>query len=150
VRSSVIRISPTTHGNADKHGFIPSIIRMARAKGVSPYVGDGSNRWPAVYGKDLARLFRLAVEEATPGTRLHGVGEEGIPFRKIAEAIGAQLNVPTISIAKEAAGEHFSFLADFVQLDNPTSNALTQKWLGWKPEGPSLIADIEAGFYFKS
>jgi nucleoside-diphosphate-sugar epimerase len=148
VRSSAVRLSPSVHSDTDRHGFIPSLIAIARAQGVSAYVGDGSNRWPAVHRQDAAILFRLAAESALAGTRLHGVGEEGIPFRRIAEAIGKQLKLPTVSITKEAAGNHFSFLADFVQLDNPTSSALTQKWLGWKPVGPTLIADLEAGHYF--
>jgi nucleoside-diphosphate-sugar epimerase len=148
VRSSVVRLSPSVHSDADKHGFITSLIGMARAKGVSAYVGDGSNRWPAVHRQDAARLFLLALESAKPGMRLHGVGEEGIPFKQIAQTIGDQLKLPTVSITKEAAMDNFGFLTDFVQLDNPTSNALTKEWLAWNPEGPKLIADMEEGHYF--
>jgi len=150
VRSSVIRLAPTVHSDADKHGFVPSLIKIARVKGVSAYVGDGSNRWPAVHQVDAARLYRLALEGAPAGSRLHGVGEEGVPFREIAKAIGRHLNLPVVSIAAEQAGDHFSFLSAFVALDNPTSNALTRQRLGWRPEGPALIVDIEQGHYFQT
>jgi nucleoside-diphosphate-sugar epimerase len=148
VRSSVVRLAPSVHGEGDKHGFVSTLIGIARAKGASAYVGDGSNRWPAVHRLDAARLFRLAVEAAPAGARLHAAGEEGVPFREIAEAIGHQLQLPVVSVAAEDAGDHFSFLSAFVSLDNPTSSALTQERLGWRPEGPGLIADIEQGHYF--
>jgi nucleoside-diphosphate-sugar epimerase len=147
VRSSVVRLAPSVHGEGDKAGFIPALIGIARAKGVSAFVGDGSNRWPAVHRLDAARLFRLAVEAAPAGSRLHGTGEEGIPFRDIAAAIGRQLNLPAVSVAAEDAAGHFGFLSGFVAVDNPTSSALTRKRLGWRPEGPGLIADIETGHY---
>ena len=115
---------------------------------MSAFVGDGSNRWPAVHRLDAARLFRLAVEAAPAGSRLHGVGEEGVPFREIAEAIGRQLKLPVVSIAAEDAGAHFGFLSAFVSADNPTSSKQTQELLGWRPHGPALIADIEQGHYF--
>jgi nucleoside-diphosphate-sugar epimerase len=149
VRASVVRLAPSVHGEGDEAGFIPSLVGIARAKGVSAYIGDGSNRWPAVHRLDAARLFRLAVEAAPAGSRLHGAGEEGVRFRDIAEAIGRQLNLPAISVAAEDAGNHFGFLSAMVSNDNPTSSALTQKRLGWKLEGPTLIADIEQGHYFK-
>ena len=149
VRSAVIRLAPTVHGEGDKHGFISSLIGIARAKGVSAFVGDGANRWPAVHRLDAAHLYRLALETAPAGTRLHGAGEEGIPFREIAEAIGRQLKLPVVSITAADAGAHFSWLAPLVSIDNPTSNALTQQRLGWRPQGPGLIADIEQGHYFK-
>jgi nucleoside-diphosphate-sugar epimerase len=148
VRSSVVRLAPSVHDEGDKHGFVPSLIGIARAKGVSAFVGDGSNRWPAVHRLDAARLYRLAMEAAPAGTRLHGASEEGVPFHDIAEAIGRQLKLPVVSIAAEDAGDHFGFLSAFVSLDNPTSSALTQERLGWRPEGPALIADIEQGHYF--
>jgi nucleoside-diphosphate-sugar epimerase len=102
-----------------------------------------------VHRLDAARLFRLAAEAAPAGTRLHGADEEGIPFREIAAAIGRQLDLPAVSIPAEAAADHFGFLGAFVSADNPTSSALTRQWLGWKPEGPGLIADIEEGHYFR-
>ena len=149
VRSSVVRLAPSVHGEGDKAGFIPSLIGIARAKGVSAFVGDGTNRWPAVHRLDAARLFRLATEAAPGGSRLHGAAEEGVPFRDIAEAIGRQLGVPAVSITAEEAAEHFGFLFPFVSFDNPTSSALTQERLGWRPDGPALIADIEKGHYFR-
>ncbi len=142
VRSSVVRLSPTVHSSLDKHGFVPTLIAAARRHGVSPYVGDGATRWSAVHTLDAARLYRLAVERAQPGTRLHGVGEEGIAFRDIAGSIGRHLDVPVRSIAADDADEaeaHFGFLARFVQLDAPASNALTREWLGLEadPPGPA-------------
>jgi nucleoside-diphosphate-sugar epimerase len=148
VRSSVVRLAPSVHGEGDKAGFVPSLIGIARAKGVSAFVGDGSNRWPAVHRLDAARLFRLAVEAAPAGSRLHGAAEEGVPFRDIAEAIGRQLKLPAVSIAAEETADHFGFLSAFVSFDNPTSSALTREWLRWRPEGPALIPDIEKGHYF--
>lgn len=148
VRSSVVRLAPTVHGKGDSHGFVPSLISIARTKGVSAFVGDGSNRWPAVHRLDAASLFRLAVEAAPAGSRLHGAAEEGVPFRDIAEAIGRQLKLPVVSIAAEDAGDHFGWLSALVSIDNPTSSALTRERLGWQPKGPSLIADIEQGHYF--
>ncbi len=148
VRSSIVRLAPTVHSEWDKRGFVPSLIGIARDKGVSAYVGDGSNRWPAVYMPDAAHLFRLALEKAPAGSVLHGAGEEGVPFREIAEAIGRQLRLPVVSITAEDAGAHFGFLSAFVPADNPTSSKQTRELLGWQPEGPGLIADIEQGHYF--
>ncbi len=147
VRASVVRTS-VVHSEGDKAGWIPTLIRIARAKGVSAFIGDGSNRWPAVHRLDLARLFRRAVEAAPAGSRLHGVGEEGVPFGDIAEAIGRQLKLPVVSMSRDEADAHFGFLSAIVSADNPTSSALTQERLGWRPEGPALIADIEEGHYF--
>jgi nucleoside-diphosphate-sugar epimerase len=148
VRSSVVRLPPTVHSSLDHHGFIPALIGFARDKGVAAYVGEGSNRWPAGHTLDVARLFRLALEEAPGGSRLHAVGDEGIPFRQIAETIGRHLGVPAVSIAPEEADSYVSFLAMFVQLDNPTSSARTQELLGWKPVHPGLIDDLDEGHYF--
>lgn len=147
VRTSVVRLAPTVHGEGDK-GFVSSLIDIAREKGVSAYVGDGSNRWPAVHRLDAARLFRLGLENAKAGSMLHGAGEEGVPLREIAEVIGRQLKLPVAGIGPEEAGEHFGFVSAAVQLDNPTSNALTQKQLGWHPVQPALIPDLEKGHYF--
>ena len=147
VRSSVIRLSPLVHSNLDHHGFAHHLINTARDTGVSAYIGDGSNRWPAVHTLDAAHMYRLALEKAPAGTRLHGVADEGVPFSDIAGVIGRHLDVPTVSISSEEAG-HFGFLALFASLDNPTSNALTQKVLDWQPERPGLIEDLDEGHYF--
>jgi len=148
VRASVIRLSPVVHSTLDIQGFTPALIAIARDKGVAAYVGDGANRWPAVHTVDAARLFRLALESAPAGSRLHGVAEEGVPFRDFAEAIGGNLGVPAASIAPEEAAGHFGFLAMFAAADNPASSALTRQRLGWEPTHPGLIADLDAGHYF--
>jgi nucleoside-diphosphate-sugar epimerase len=150
VRSSVIRLSPTVHGPADAHGFVPRLIAIARDQGLSAYVGAGSNRWPAVHELDAARLYRLALEAAPAGSRLHGAADEGIPFRDIAEAIGRRLNLPAVSISREEADAHFGFLGALVTLDNPTSSAVTQQLLDWRPSHPGLIADLAERHYFDS
>jgi nucleoside-diphosphate-sugar epimerase len=149
VRTSVIRLPPTVHSSLDTHGFIPTLIGMARANGAAAYVGDGANRWPAGHTLDAAHLYRLALESAPAGSRLHAVGDEGVPFREIAEAIGRNLGVPTVSIAPEQADERLGFLGGFAQLDNPTSSELTRKLLGWEPTHPGLIADLDEGHYFR-
>ena len=148
IRSSVVRLPPTVHSSLDHHGFIPTLIAIARDKGVSGYVGDGSNRWPAGHTLDAAHLYRLALESAPAGSRLHAVGDEGVQFREIAEVIGRRLGVPAVSIPAADAGEHFGFLGALVSIDNPTSSRLTQELLGWKPEHPGLIEDLEEDHYF--
>jgi len=125
------------------------LIGIARAKGVSAFVGEGANRWSSVHRRDTAVLFRLAVESAPPGTPVHAVAEEGVRFRDIAEAIGRQLKLPAVSLTAEEASGHFGLLAPLVSLDNPTSSALTRERFGWVPAHPGLIADIENGHYFK-
>ena len=147
VRSSVMRLPPSVHGDGDK-GFMPRIIDIARESGVSAFIGDGTNRWPAVHRLDAARAFRLALENGEAGSRYHAVGDEGIPVRELAEVIGRRLNLPTASKAPEDAAGHFGFLARFLGLDAPASSALTRERLGWMPTRRGLIADLEDGRYF--
>jgi nucleoside-diphosphate-sugar epimerase len=146
VRSSVLRLPPTVHGEGE-HGFVATLIGTARDKGVSGYIGDGSNRWPAVHCLDAARLFRLALENAPAGSTLHGVADEGVPVREIAEVIGRHLEVPVVAISPEDAGGHFSWLAGFLGLDSPASSALTRELLEWEPAHPALIDDLEKNYF---
>jgi nucleoside-diphosphate-sugar epimerase len=148
VRSSVVRLSPTNHGKGD-HGFMATLVAIARDKGVSAYVGDGSNRWPAVHRLDSAHLFCLALEGAPAGSTLHGVADEGVPIRDIAEVIGRHLNAPVVSITAGDAAAHFTWMAGFIALDSPASSALTRELLGWQPVQPGLIDDLEQGHYFE-
>jgi nucleoside-diphosphate-sugar epimerase len=148
VRASVVRLAPVVHSAADTKGFTPALIAIARQHGAAAYVGDGANRWPAVHTLDAARLFRLALESAPAGARLHGVADEGVPFREFAAAIGRNLGLPAVSIAPEDAAGHFGFLALFTAADNPASAALTRRRLGWTPTQPGLLADLDAGHYF--
>ncbi len=147
VRVSVVRLPPTVHGEGD-HGFVPRLIGTAREKGVSAYPGDGSNRWPAVHRFDAARLFRLALEEAPAGAILHGVDEEGVPVRDIADVIGRHLTMPVTAVPVEKAVDHFGWLGAFFSLDVPASRTLTQKRPGWQPTHTGLLADLEQGHYF--
>jgi nucleoside-diphosphate-sugar epimerase len=149
IRSSVVRLPPTVHSSLDHRGYVPALIGIARAQGRAGYAGDGSNRWPAVHTLDAAHLFRLAVEEAPAGSRLHAVADEGVPFREIAGAIGRQLDVPAVSIPPEEATGYFGFLAMFVPLDNPSSSALTRQLLGWQPKHAGLLDDLRQGHYFQ-
>ncbi len=144
VRSSVVGLPRTVHGDGDHHGFIARMVAIARDKGVSGYTGDGSNRWPAVHVLDAAHLFRLAVEQAPAGSRLHAVGDEGVPILDIAEVIGRHLNLPT---ASAPAGD-FGFLGQILAIDQPASSTLTSELLGWRPVQPGLIEDLDKGHYF--
>ncbi len=147
VRSSVVRLAPTVHGDGD-HGFMAALVGIARDTGVSGYIGDGSNRWPAVHRRDAAHLFRLALEIAPAGAVLHAVADEGVPVRAIAEVIGHHLNLPVVSIPREEANAHFGFLGGFLAADSPASSALTRALVGWQPTYPELIADLDQGHYF--
>jgi nucleoside-diphosphate-sugar epimerase len=148
VRVSVVRL-PQVHDRV-KQGLITYLIALAREKGVSAFVGDGLNRWPAVHRLDTARLYRLALEKGTAGTRYHAIAEEGVPLREIAEAIGRGLNVPVVSKRPEEAAEHFGFLGLFVGLDCRASSAQTQEKLGWRPTQPGLLADLNHASAFEA
>ena len=147
IRSSVVRLSPTVHGQGD-HGFVATLVAIARDKGVSGYIGDGSNRWPAVHRTDAAHLFRLAVEKAPAGATLHGVADEGVPIRDIAEIIGRHLNLPIVAVSPGDAVDHFAWMATVLGADSPASSALTRDLLGWEPTGPGLVEDLDRGHYF--
>jgi len=146
VRSVVVRFAPTVHGPGDS-GFVAMLVGIARERGVSGYVGDGDNRWPAVHRLDAATLVRRAVDDAPPGCVLHAVAEEGIPTRTIAEAIGRGLDLPVASVAPDDAADHFGWLGMFFGADVPASNTMTRERFGWEPVHPGLIADIDAGSY---
>jgi nucleoside-diphosphate-sugar epimerase len=148
VRSSVLRLPPTVHGDGD-NGFMATLVGIARQRGVAGYVGDGTNRWPAVHRSDATRLARLAVEAAPAGSVLHAVGDEGVAFRHIAEAMGRHLGVPAASVAPADAGEHFSHLGHFVALDSPATAAMTRELLEWEPTGPSLLDDLDQDHYYR-
>ncbi len=150
IRASVVRLPPIVHSDDDgPHGFIPTMVRGARAAGAAGYVGDGTNAWPAVHTRDAARLYRLAAENAPAGQRLHAVAEEAVATRSIAEAIGRGLSVPTDVVDPDATTERFGFVARFISQDAPTSSALTRGLLGWTPTEIGLIADLDAGHYFR-
>jgi nucleoside-diphosphate-sugar epimerase len=147
VRSSVVRLAPSVHDEV-KRGFVGRLVDIAREKGVSGHIGDGSNRWPAVHQLDAAHLFRLALEKAPAGSVLHGTADQGIPIRTIAEVIGRHLDLPVVVISPEDAGEHFGWLGAFLGADAPASSALTSELLGWQPTHPGLIDDLEKGHWF--
>ena len=145
VRSCLVMLPRSVHGQGERHGFVPQLIAMARAKGVSGYIGDGASRWPAVHVKDAASLYRLAIEQAPAGAVLNAVGDEGVPIREIAEAIGRHLNLPARSLPAE---EYGGMLVPLLSTDMPASSTITRELLGWKPTHPGLIEDIEQGHYF--
>jgi nucleoside-diphosphate-sugar epimerase len=148
VRSSVVRLAPMVHSDLDQHGFTTALIGFARANGSAAYIGDGANRWPAANTHDIGVLYRLAVEKAPAGSTLHGVGDEGIPFKQIAETIAGKLGVGTRSVTADEAPEALGFLATFAGVDNPTSNAKTRALLGWEPTHPGWVEDVQNGHYF--
>ncbi|MGW5277588.1 SDR family oxidoreductase [Streptomyces sp. NPDC004044] len=149
VNTVSVRFAPTVHGDGD-HGFIATLVAIAREKRVAGYVGDGTNRWPAIHRSDAAQITRLGLEKAPAGTLLHAVSEEGVPAREIAEAIGRGLKVPVTSIAPQDAQRHFGWIGRFFAMDIPASSTRTQELLGWAPSGPSLIQDLDAGSYFRT
>jgi len=146
VRAMVMRLPPSVHGAGDK-GFVPTLIGVARAKGVSAYIGEGANRWTATHRLDAARAYRLAIEKGTAGARYHPIDEEGVAFRDIAAAIGAGLGVPVVSLTPEQAAEHFGFFAMFAGMDAAATGAKTRAALGWAPTQPGLLADIAAHYF---
>jgi nucleoside-diphosphate-sugar epimerase len=147
VRSSVLRLPPTNHGDGD-NGVVAHLVAIARDRGVSGYIGDGTNRWPAVHRLDSAHLFRLALD-APAGSTLHAVADEGVAIRDIAEVIGRHLEIPVVSIAPEDAAGHFTWLADFLSYDAPASSAFTRQLLGWEPTEVGLIEDLDQGHYYR-
>lgn len=146
VHSVALRFAPTVHGARD-HGFIARIVAVAREKGVSGYPGDGSHRWAAVHRSDAARLIALGLQKAPAGARLHAVGEEGVPTRQIAEAIGRALDLPVTSIAPEDVADHFGWIGAFFAMELAATSQATRDLLGWTPVGPTLVEDIAAGAY---
>jgi nucleoside-diphosphate-sugar epimerase len=149
VRVTVVRLPPSVHGDGD-HAFVPLLIGIAREKGVSAYVDEGLNRWPAVHRLDAARLYRLVLEKGAAAARYHGLAEEGVAFREIADVIGRRLNVPVVSKSPEVAASHFGWFAHFAALDNPASSQRTRDLLGWQPTQPGLIEDLDRARYFEA
>jgi nucleoside-diphosphate-sugar epimerase len=149
VRATSVRLSPSTHGAGD-HGFVPILINLAREKGVSAYIGDGSNRWPGVHRFDAAKLYRLALESGAKGGPYHAVADEGVPFKEIARIIGWWLSVPVVSKSQEEAADHFGWFARFAGMDIPASSERTRKLLNWQPTHPDLLTDIDQKAYFEA
>ena len=148
VNAAIVRLPPSVHGDGDRGGFVPTLIRLAREKGVSAYVGDGANRWPAAHRDDVAALYRLALERSVPGACWHAVDEEGVVVRDLAALIGRRLGVPVVAKSAEEAAAHFGWFEHFTALDVPATSEVTRERLGWRPTGPGLLADVDGAFYF--
>jgi nucleoside-diphosphate-sugar epimerase len=147
VNVSIVRLPPSVHGDGD-HDFVPALIKIAREKGVSAYIGDGHNHWPAVHRLDAAHLYRLVLEKGVAGATYHGVADEGVPTRNIAEVIGERLNLPVIAKSREEAPAHFGWLAHFFSMDSPASSSRTRAQLAWNPREDGLLADLNQEHYF--
>ncbi|MGP2888451.1 SDR family oxidoreductase [Serratia marcescens] len=143
VRASTVRLAPSVHGVGD-HGFMPFLIRLAQQKGVSAYLGDGQNCWAGVYRRDAARVYRLALEQGVTESVYHAIADEAVPFKAIAEAIGNRLGLPIESRERE----HFGWFANMAGADMSASSTRTRELLGWKPQGPNLIADLDQPGYY--
>ncbi|WP_410596789.1 SDR family oxidoreductase [Amycolatopsis sp. lyj-23] len=143
VRASLVRLPRSVHGEGDAHGLVTRLVALGREKGIAAYVGDGTQRWPAVHVVDAAHLFRLALEQAPAGAVLHAVGDEGVRIRDIAEVAGRRLGLPATSVTAEELG----FLGGLLAIDQPASSELTQELLGWRPTQPGLLDDLEKGYY---
>lgn len=148
VRTSIVRLPFSVHGDGD-HGFVPRLIQIAREKGISAFIGDGLNRWPAVHRLDAARLYKLVLEKGSTGARYHGIGDDGVPTREIAELIGRALDVPVVSRLQEQAADHFGWMGLFFGMNASVSSSLTRERLGWRPTHVGLVGDLENGTYFE-